>query len=644
MLDLMRQANRRKWFVWIVIMFVVLSFVISIFMIWGGAGTTHSGSGSGNWTARVNNIDITPLEVERLRSQVENQYRQILGPQFDAQASGVNFDQIALSQLVRQTLAYTEAVRLGLQPSQTEVAEAIVRAPVFQRNGRFIGRAQYLQELRGRGIDVGAYESDVARELAVDKLRDFLGTMVSVSNADVDKAFADEGQTAEVDYVLFKEADYADAGEPSAKEIQSYFSDHRASYLTQEKRRVTYALIERDPIQGAVEVSDTDMKDYYEKNKETKYKNPEQRRASHILVKVGSDAPSAEVEAARTKAAAALARARGGEDFAKLAAEYSDDSSAQQGGDLGWFGTGRMVPDFEKAAFALSEGQISDLVRTPFGFHVIKLTGSRPPGFTPYEEARDQIRQQLSFGKAQELLTKKADEFSTKLGQQSSSFEGTAREMGMKVSETEFFAKGEPVGDLGPLPQAVEEIFRLKPGEHNGPIPTPRGLAFARLTEIRAPDRAEFDTVKDQVKMDLMRSRTLARARAAAAEIVAAGAEGFKAAADKKKVEVKSTGEFNRASAPAEFNDAVKESIFSHKANDLIGPLETTGGVVIVKMIKRGPETPEDIARVRGSLRNQVISRRKGEAFDALVQRLQRTGSIEYNPEAIEQLQRRASR
>jgi len=351
------------------------------------------------------------------------------------------------------------------------------------------------------------------------------------------------------------------------------------------------------------------------------------------------------VTAARAKAEAALARVKGGEDFAKVARETSEDpGSAQDGGDLGWFGAGRMVPEFEKATQALSDGQVSDIIRSPFGFHIIKKTGTRPAGITPFDEVKDQIRQQLSFSKGQELLSKKADEMTVKLGQQSSSFEGVAHEMGLTVKDTGFIAQGDPIPDLGPMPQLGEELFRLKKDEHSNPIPSPRGIVFAKLVDVQTPTAAPFDSVKDRVKTDLTRSRTLERAKAAAADLTAGGAEGFKAAADKKKVEVKSTGEFTRGTAPAEFDDAVKTAIFAHKANDLLGPLETTGGVVVVKIIKRGPATAEEIARVKAGARSQLLSRKREEAYGALLQRLQHAATIEMNPDASSRRPRRASR
>ena len=638
MLDLMRAANRRKWFVWTVILFVVFSFVGAIFAIWGGAATGQSLITTNVWMARVDGREITASEVDRQQRFVESQYRQFLGDQFDQQAANFNFPRVALNQLLSQSLAYGEAARLGLQPSADEVAETIVNAPVFRRNGQFIGREQYLNELRGRGYDVTEYEQEVERQIAVDRLRELVGTMVAISDAELENAWKDEGETAEVDYVMVRESDFISPGDPSVREIEAWYRDHRSTFMTAEKRRASYVLIDRDPLVKSVDVPDADISDYYEKNKETMYRSPEQWRASHILIKTEA---GTDETAMRARTQQVLEKLRAGGDFAQLARENSEDSSAAEGGDLGWFGRGRMVPEFEQATWALSQGSVSDLVRTQFGFHIIKLTGQRPAGVTPLEEVRDQIRQQLGFGKAQELLLKKAEEFKSKLDSQSSSMESLAGELGYTMKDTGLVAKTEELGELGHAPQAADEIFRMKQGDVSGPINIGRGIVFARVVEVKQPEPAPLDSVKDKVKDDLVKSRAREKARGAAAEIVAAGAEGFKAAADKKKLEVKSTGEFTRATAPADFNDGVKKSIFSHKANDLLGPLDGADAILVVKMIKRGPQTAEEITQRKAQLRTQLAQRRREDAFGALLQRVQRNAVIDENETALEELNRR---
>jgi len=197
---------------------------------------------------------------------------------------------------------------------------------------------------------------------------------------------------------------------------------------------------------------------------------------------------------------------------------------------------------------------------------------------------------------------------------------------------------------MGPVPQASEEIFRLKMSETSGPIATPRGVMFARVIDILQPELAPLDTVRERVKSDLLASRTRAAARAAALQVASAGADGFKTAADKAKVEVKSTGQMTRSSAPSAFNDEVKNAIFSSRAGEVKGPLDAPEGVVVVKVLKRGPEGPEEIAQLKATLRSEILERKKEDAFGALLQRLQKATPPEINPEVMESLSRRAAR
>ncbi len=646
MLDLMRAANRNKWFVWLVIMFVVVSFVIAVFAIWGGAATRNAAEGDLRWAARVGDTVIPTSDFQRHRQQVESQYRNQLGDQFDSITSqlNLNFDQIALSQLIGQTLAYNEAVRLGLSATDAEVSRAIRTSPLFQRGGRFIGREQYINELRGRGYDVAEYEEQVGRDLTVDKLREIVGSMVQVTDADVEEAFRQEGQTAEVDYVLFRESDYASSKEPTTAEVEKWFREHRSDYVTPEKRSAVYVLIERQPLLGSVEVTDAEIQQAYDQSKETLYTTPEQWRASHILFKVPADASPADVEAIRKKAEDVLAQVKAGGDFAELAKQYSEDSSASNGGDLGWFGRGRMVPEFEQATLALSDGEVSDLVKSQFGFHIIKRTGSRPAGERPLDEVRDQIRQQIAFRKAQEMLETKAKQFQDKLSQQTSSFETTATELGYTVHDTGMFAKNEPIPELGPAPQVADQVFSLKPTETSGPIAATKGTVFVHVTDVQPPEPAPFDTVKDKVKADYVKSRAIERAREAARTVAEASPAEFKSAADRKKVQVQSTDEFRRSSAPAVFNDAVKDAIFSHPAGEVIGPFDTSEGVVVVRLVKRGPDSDEAIAQTKQQLRDKLLQQRRDDAFLALLQKLQTATPPEVNPALIDELGKRASR
>ncbi len=635
MLNLMRSANRYRWFVSTIILAVVAAFVIAIFLDWGGAGTVGAGAGGTGWIARVNGEEITIREVEQRRLQIEGQYKQFLGDQFESQAASFDFPRQALNQMVGQTLAASEASRLGLEATDAEVADTIVNAQVFQRDGRFIGAQEYRNELKSRGYDIEEYEHQIAREISGSKLRDLMGTMVSVSESELDEAFRRDGETAEVDYVTLNLAEYA-GEEPSESARRKHYEEHRSQYLTPELRRASIVLIDRDAILEAVDLPDSEVEAYYEENKQTRFTGPEQWRASHILFKTPAGASEAAIDAVRIKAETVLADVRTGGNFAELARQHSEDASAAEGGDLGWFAAGQMVGEFENAVRSLTDGEVSDLIKSQFGYHIIQRTGHRPAGTRTLDEVRTEINRQLGFRKGQELTKEKADEFAAKLDQQVSSFPVTAAELGYEVIDTGPVDSDDPLGPLGLMPTVSREIFRLQPGEHSGAINVPRGIAFVQVEETLDPVPAEFEAVADRVKKDLVDARAREKARSAAAALVKAGPEKLKEVAEEKGVPLQSTGTFTRSSAPPAFNDAILDQIFSHGSDDLIGPHDSDDAIVVVKIIKHGPTTEEEAAKIRSDLRRELLRSKQDAAFGALMSKAESSASIEIHQEILD--------
>ena len=636
----MRRANRRKWFVGVIILFVVFSFVVAIFAIWGGAATMSDPSGLG-WAARVDGVDIPISELERLRQQMVGEFQQTMGASFDPDVAYLSVYRQAAVQLISMELAYAYATRIGLSASDEEVSTAIHRAPVFQRQGRFIGRAEYINELRARGYSPELDEPAMRRELVTAKLRSFVESLVTISDAEVERAFAERGETAEGDHVIFKLSDYEVAAQPNDAQVRSWYEEHPASYMTPERRRASYVLIERAPIIASLSISDDDARRFYDENK-TRYATPAQRRASHILFRVEQNASPEEVSQVEERAAAVLAEIRGGANFAEMARQHSEDSVTAAGGDLGWFGEGRMVPEFERAAFALTDGQVSELVRTKFGFHIIQMTGSREAGTQPFDEVKDSIKQDMGIRQAQDKMQDIAVQLRARLDQQVSSFEGTAAEMGHTVKDTGLFGRDEALGPLGVQPRAAHEAFQMTVGGISQAIPVTDGLLVMRLEEIRPPDRAPLASVIEQVRKDWVRGQAFAKARAAAAGIVAAGFDGFKDAADKKKVVVVTHDEFSRATAPPEFNQTILDAIFSGPAGRLVGPLDGEDGVIVVKVLKKGPSTEDERiatrARLAADLRNEALQ----STYQSLLQTVARKASIEENEQLWREIERRA--
>ncbi|HXH28090.1 MAG TPA: peptidylprolyl isomerase, partial [Candidatus Polarisedimenticolia bacterium] len=379
----------REWFKYLkwLLLVIVVMFIWWAFNTGGGRGSR--GSLDSDWAARVNGTPISTAAFQNLARQYDDRYQSLLGEQYAQQRSLFHVGRQAIDRLIDDELMYQEAVREGLTVSEREVADAITRDPGLQENGKFIGLERYRALFRGGRVSLAEYEDGVRRSLMVDKLRSLIEDGVDVDDADVESEFLRRNEKATVDYILAS-PEPRDS-KPTDAEIEAYYKSHLEDYDRGEGRTGLYVLFDTAALAASQSVSDEAVRAAYEANRDTRYTAKEQRRASHILFKIDPGASAEAVAKVERKARSVLKQARAGADFAKLAKTYSQDSTAAQGGDLGYFSRGQMVKAFEDAAFSLKVGQISDLVRTPYGFHIIKVTDSREGRTIPFEEAEKDI-------------------------------------------------------------------------------------------------------------------------------------------------------------------------------------------------------------------------------------------------------------
>jgi len=631
MLDVMR---RKKGLTRVILSFVVVAvagtFGVALYGVWGGA-LTSAKQGSPSWIAVVDGEQIPAQPYRQRRANLLEQYRNQFGAQADDERMVTQAEVQAVSGLIGLYLARQEAEREGLMVTPDEVRQAIITHPAFQQGGRFVGLKRYQDFLNAQGLTPAQFESEVSQELAADKIRFALFQLAEVRDDDLDKRYRDEVEKVNLDYVLLPDSEYRTSGQPSDSEVSAYFDAHKDDYLKPEARRAAYVLFDREQRAATIDVPEPEMRDYYEKNKDTLYTHPEQRRASHILFKVAPNATPEEKEEARKKAEDALTRINGGEDFATVARETSEDSTtAPAGGDLGFFGRGRMVKEFEDAAFALSPGQVSGVVESGFGFHIIKVTEARPAGSQPFEEVRDEIRRTLAVQKAQQAISKDAEAFTTALAAQESSFATLATDRGLQVQDTGFVTRGAPIGSLGRLPQAEDALFSLAVGDTSPPVVVSQGLAVFKLDETKPPEPSPLDEVRDKVKADLLKSRAREKARAVAGKIV--DASGTLADRTKgRKLEISSLPAVGRMQPVPPLTDAAKEAAFAAAPGAVLGPYESADGLVIVEVKSHFPSTPDEEAAQKRRLREDMLQESRSDLYIALMTRLHRGAEIQIN-------------
>src|SRR5499433_994270 len=514
MLDRMRR--HRDWLKWSLGL-VCVAFVL--FYIPDFLRGTGADASSSDTVAKVEGREITSGEFRRTYQAQLQAYRSAYGNNMSEQLlKQLGIDQQILSQMVDERAALAEAERLGISVSDEEVRQRIFAMPAFQDNGQFIGDMRYQQLLRMQRppMTPSEFEDNVRRGLAVEKLRASITDWLSVPDNELEKEYRRRNDKVKLAVVSFTADSFRPQVSATDAEVASYFESHKNDFKIPEKRKIRYMLIDIDAMRARVVIPEADIEREY-KNNEEQYSTPEQVRASHILLKTeGKDDA-----AVKAKAEDLLKQARAGADFAELAKKNSEDeASAKNGGDLDYFGKGRMVPEFDAAVFAMQPGQISDLVKTQYGYHIIKLIDKKPATTRPLAEVRQQLNDQLAYQRAQAQAADLAQTLEKEV-KSPGDLDKVARAQGLTVQESGFFARDEPILGLGPAPEAANKAFDMKQGEVAGPLRASRGFVFETMIAKQDPYVPKVDEVKDRVREDVIKQKARDLSKQKAAEIAA---------------------------------------------------------------------------------------------------------------------------
>jgi peptidyl-prolyl cis-trans isomerase D len=323
----------------------------------------------------------------------------------------------------------------------------------------------------------------------------------------------------------------------------------------------------------------------------------------------------------KKQAEAVLAQVKAGADFAELAKKVSEDEGSKaKGGDLDYFTRGRMVPEFEAAAFALQPGQVSDVVKSQFGFHIIKLVDKKPATTRSFEEVRPQIQDQLASQLTDQQLTDRARQLESRIKDQGD-LEEAAGELGTTVQESGLFQREDPVPGLGAAPQVAAAAFRLNEKQASEALSSPRGPVFITLLSKRDPYVPKLEEVKDRVREDVIRARATELSRQRAAQVVAAlkSASNFTAAAKAQGLEAKETQLIARESALPDIgvSPEIDRVAFAMKVGEVSDPITTADGTAIVRVAERDDVTPDKLKQAHEAFRAELLNERRGRFFSA---------------------------
>ena len=633
MLDRMRR--HRDWLKWslglVCVAFVL--FYIPDFLRGSGADAA-----SGDTVAKVEGREITSGDFRRTYQAQLQAYRSAYGGNMSDQLlKQLGIEQQILQQMVDERAALAEADRLGIKVSDEEVRQRIFSMPAFQENGGFIGEARYQQLLRVQRPPMVAseFEDNVRRGLSVEKLRGSLTDWLSVNDKDLEKEYRRRNDKVKLAVVSFTADSFRTQVSATDAEVTSYFDGHKNDFKIPEKRKIRYLLIDIDGLRAKIVVPAADIEKEYNNNSE-QYTTPEQVRASHILLKTDGKDDAA----VKAKAEDLLKQAKAGADFAELAKKNSEDTdSAKNGGDLDYFGRGRMVPEFDQVVFAMQPGTTSDLVKTGFGYHIIKLVDKKNATTRPLAEVRQQLTDQLAYQRAQTQAADLAQNLEKQISKPAD-LDKVAKAQGLTVQESGFFAKDEPILGLGPSPEAANKAFDMKTGDVSAALRASRGFVFETLVSKQEPYVPKVEDVKDRVRDEVVKQKAKDVSRQKAAELAAKlkSAPDFEKAAKAAGVEAKTTELLTQDSPIPDLGAApgVEEAAFKLAVGAVSDPIPTDNGTAVIKVLEKKEVTPEEWTSSKDRFREELLTDRRNRFFSAYMIKAKQKMKIEVNRESLQ--------
>jgi peptidyl-prolyl cis-trans isomerase D len=627
--------RHQRWF-HVLLGLVILGFIVFYIPILRDAAMGSTAEEVG----RVADRPITVREFQTAYQRMRRYYEQMAPGRVDARMLRMlGIDRQVFDDLVEQRVVEIEAERLGLEISHQDIEKAVTTHPAFQEQGRFIGGARVKQFLEMQGQTVDDLERMIRQTLARKQLEALVTDAVSLSPSEVEQEYRRRNEEIKAEYVLVESAKFQSQAPVTDEDVRTLFEANKQAYLVPEKRIASYIAVDPATLRSQVTVTDADVEGYYRANAE-EFKTKDEVCAQHILVKVKGEADKdgRTDEQAKKLAGELLAQVRGGADFASLAKKSSDDpGSAAQGGDLSCFGRGSMVNEFENVAFSLKAGEISEPVKTTYGYHIIKVNEHREEKQRPIEEVRDSVRAQLMSQRVQT----KAEEISTRVSavlSRGAKLEDAAKADGLKVETSAPVGRGESGGPFGE--NAVSRLFDLKAGEVSSePLPMREGFVFVSVKEVKPSHLPDLAEVQEQVKADVAKKRVLEEAQARAAELkTKAQAGGLDKAASALGLVRKETPAFVKRGDPlgeVPSGLALEEAAFGIPVGTLSDPIPVATGYVVLRVREKKAFDPAAFEKEKAQLTATLRSERRRQLFEAYLAQARQRVTIERRTDVL---------
>jgi peptidyl-prolyl cis-trans isomerase D len=626
---------------------VVLVFVLLVFVDWG-AGRA-GGVGGGNTAVRIGSRTVSESEFLDEMRRLDQRFSQIYGEQWNQIRNQVDLARQTANFFIDRELQINEAKKVGLTITREELQEAVLQDPSFRdEGGEFVGADTYKRILRAYfRMTPEAYEERLTEDLLIGKLNALAERNVWVSDAEVESEFRRQQEVSDFDVIQLRYEPYLTEVEIREDETRAAFDATADDYHRDEERMIRYLLIENSRLRRTLPVDETELRAYYDQHVD-EFLEGEQASARHILIRVAPDATEIDRGEAELRANGVATVARSGGDFAAIAAENSEDPGSKDiGGDLGWFGRGQMVTEFEDAVFAAKPGEIIGPIRSQFGYHIIKVEGFRPAHQRPFEEVEEQIRFQVLEGRAETEAETRAGVLARRLQSElpdtSEQWQGIADEdEAVVLNQSPLFSAGDAIAGVSDGPELADEAFAASAGDIEGPVSVPRGWIVWQLAEIHPEGVPDFEDVRMEVEQKLRRERAVELAAAQGRRIADRwrGIEDAKALAAEFGSTVTEARDHRRGQVIGALGvmPGLDAAVFAAGEGDVVGPVVAGigGGVVVAKVASLNLVDPAELARSRDDLRARLMAERASQLMRSILNERRRDTVVTVNEELLQ--------
>jgi peptidyl-prolyl cis-trans isomerase D len=634
MFDLFRSSDKIKKYVLGGLLTLVALSMVTYLIPNYSLGTTPT---ENPVLAEIGGKKITALEAQQLfqkttQGRIPPDLVEVYLPQF-------------VEQMVSQRAALYEADRLGITATDDEaLANIVANFPQFFPNGSLANKEQFETALTQQGLTLQDVVDEARDQVIMHKMQAAVLGSVVVTPKDIEDEFRRKYEKLKIQYIAFPAAKFRDQAKPSDEEVRAFYEKNKASFAQPAKMAYQVIVLDQDKVAAGINVTDEQLRAAYS-NALDNFRMPERVHARHILLKTDGKS-DADKKALKAKAEDLVKQLKNGADFAELAKKYSEDGSKDQGGDLGWFTHGQMVAEFDNAAFALKPKEISGVVTSQFGYHIIQTLEKEPAKLKPFEEVKDELAKEVRAQAVTEKMQTLGDQMHADLVKSPKSAADVAKKYGADLIVMPSAAAGDAIPGLGANPEIDSALAAMKPDEVSSEIVLPNNREAVVILNSRTPGRpSEFSEVQAQIRDKLTNEKaaTLAAERSKqAAERLSKGEE-IAQGAKSMQLEVTTSSTFGRADSVDGLGPAASiEDAFNKPVGGVVGPTPIQGRNIVAKITEKSDADmaalPVEHDSILAQLKQKKAQDRNALLMDGILAKLTSEGKVTVNQKEIQNM------